>query len=76
MVPGIVVALEALPLNANGKVDRKALPEPELASGSQYAPPQSAVEEALADIWSEILGVERVGRHDNFFELGAIRYWL
>jgi len=71
MVPGIVVALEALPLNANGKVDRKALPEPELASGSQYAPPQSAVEEALADIWSEILGVERVGRHDNFFELGG-----
>ncbi|MCE8024896.1 non-ribosomal peptide synthase/polyketide synthase [Billgrantia aerodenitrificans] len=71
MVPGVVVTLEALPLNANGKVDRKALPEPELASGSQYAPPQGEVEEALADIWSEILGVERVGRHDNFFELGG-----
>nr|WP_163500586.1 non-ribosomal peptide synthetase [Halomonas socia] len=71
MVPGVVVTLEALPLNANGKVDRKALPEPELASGSQYAPPQGEVEEALADIWSEILGVKQVGRHDNFFELGG-----
>nr|WP_240457758.1 non-ribosomal peptide synthetase [Halomonas socia] len=71
MVPGVVVTLDALPLNANGKVDRKALPEPELASGSQYAPPQGEVEEALADIWSEILGVEQVGRHDNFFELGG-----
>ncbi|PAU75284.1 amino acid adenylation domain-containing protein [Halomonas salipaludis] len=71
MVPGVVVALEALPLNANGKVDRKALPDPELASGSQYAPPQGEVEEALVEIWSEVLGVEQVGRHDNFFELGG-----
>ncbi|MGP9685815.1 amino acid adenylation domain-containing protein [Halomonas sp. AOP25-F1-15] len=71
MVPGVVAMLEALPLNANGKVDRKALPEPDLASGSQYEPPQGEVEEALAEIWSEILSVERVGRHDNFFELGG-----
>ncbi|OAZ97106.1 non-ribosomal peptide synthetase [Halomonas sp. G11] len=71
MVPGVVVTLEALPLNPNGKVDRKALPEPEVASGSQYEPPQGAVEEALADIWGDVLGVERVGRHDNFFELGG-----
>ncbi|MDQ7727806.1 non-ribosomal peptide synthetase [Halomonas sp. SpR8] len=71
MVPGIVVTLEALPLNANGKVDRKALPEPDLASGSQYEPPQGEIEEALAEIWSEILGVEQVGRHDNFFEMGG-----
>ncbi|MGP9766974.1 amino acid adenylation domain-containing protein [Halomonas sp. AOP13-D3-9] len=71
MVPGVVVTLDALPLNANGKVDRKALPEPDLASSSQYEPPQDEVEEALAEIWSEILGVERVGRHDNFFELGG-----
>ena len=71
MVPGAVVTLDALPLNANGKVDRKALPEPDLVSGSEYEPPQGEVEEALAEIWSEVLGVERVGRHDNFFELGG-----
>ncbi|MBT2787103.1 MULTISPECIES: non-ribosomal peptide synthetase [unclassified Halomonas] len=71
MVPGVVVALEALPLNANGKVDRKALPVPDLVGSSQYEPPQGEVEEALAAIWSEVLGVERVGRHDNFFELGG-----
>ncbi|PKH63816.1 non-ribosomal peptide synthetase, partial [Halomonas sp. Choline-3u-9] len=71
MVPGVVVTLDALPLNANGKVDRKALPEPGFASGTQYEPPQGEVEEALAEIWSEILGFERVGRYDNFFELGG-----
>ncbi len=71
MVPGAVVTLDALPLNANGKVDRKSLPVPDLASGAQYEPPQGEVEEALAEIWSEILGVERVGRYDNFFELGG-----
>ncbi|WGI26272.1 amino acid adenylation domain-containing protein [Halomonas alkaliantarctica] len=71
MVPGVVVILDTLPLNANGKVDRKALPEPESTSGSQYELPQGEVEEALAEVWSEVLGVERVGRHDNFFELGG-----
>ncbi|MEA2119042.1 non-ribosomal peptide synthetase [Halovibrio sp. HP20-50] len=71
MVPGVMVELDALPLNANGKVDRKALPSPDLVSGSEYEPPQGEVEEALAEIWSEVLGVERVGRHDNFFELGG-----
>ncbi|MGP9739746.1 MULTISPECIES: non-ribosomal peptide synthetase [Halomonas] len=76
MVPGVVVRLEALPLNVNGKVDRKALPEPDLASGSQFEPPQGRVEEVLAEIWSEVLSVERVGRHDNFFELGGTRYLL
>ncbi|MDQ7733304.1 amino acid adenylation domain-containing protein [Halomonas sp. SpR1] len=71
MVPGVLVSLDALPLNANGKIDRKALPEPDLASGSQYEPPQGKSEEKLAAIWSEVLGVEQVGRHDNFFELGG-----
>ncbi|MGP5323808.1 amino acid adenylation domain-containing protein [Vreelandella titanicae] len=71
MVPGVVVMLEALPLNANGKVDRKALPEPDLASGAHYEPPQGEVEEALAEIWAEVLGVDQVGRRDNFFELGG-----
>ena len=71
MVPGVVVTLDALPLNANGKVDRKALPEPDLASSLKYEPPRGEVEEALVEIWSEVLSVERVGRHDNFFELGG-----
>ncbi|QMW07901.1 non-ribosomal peptide synthase/polyketide synthase [Pseudomonas sp. 29A] len=71
MVPGVVVLLESLPLNANGKVDRKALPEPEFESERAYEAPRGADEEALAAIWAEVLGVERVGRNDNFFELGG-----
>ena len=71
MMPSIIVELEKLPLNANGKVDRKALPEPDFVSQQVYEPPQGEVEETLAQIWSEVLGVECVGRHDNFFELGG-----
>ena len=71
MVPSFIVELENLPLNANGKVDRAALPEPDLFSQKVYEPPQGEVEEALALIWAEVLGVERVGRQDNFFELGG-----
>ncbi|MBT2803842.1 hypothetical protein J7J49_21195, partial [Halomonas sp. ISL-56] len=71
MVPSVVVILDALPLNANGKVDRKVLPEPDLGSGSRYEPPQGEVEEALAEIWADVLGVAQVGCHDNFFELGG-----
>jgi acyl-CoA synthetase (AMP-forming)/AMP-acid ligase II/acyl carrier protein len=71
MVPSAIVRLDAVPLNANGKADRKALPDPELASDTAYAEPQGEAETALAAIWSEVLGVERVGRHDNFFELGG-----
>ncbi|WP_413762773.1 non-ribosomal peptide synthase/polyketide synthase [Variovorax sp. Varisp41] len=71
MVPGALVVLEGLPLNANGKVDRKALPEAEFASERAYEAPEGEVEQALADIWAEVLGVQRVGRNDNFFELGG-----
>ncbi|MEE4461420.1 amino acid adenylation domain-containing protein, partial [Azotobacter chroococcum] len=71
MVPSALVVLEALPLNANGKVDRKALPAPEQAGERACEPPQGEAEEALAAIWAEVLGIERVGRHDNFFELGG-----
>ncbi len=71
MVPGTVMALASLPLNPNGKVDRKALPEPELDAGREYEEPQGDPEVALAAIWVEVLGVARVGRHDNFFELGG-----
>jgi amino acid adenylation domain-containing protein len=71
MVPGLVMVLETLPLNPNGKVDRKALPEPERASAQAYEAPQGGTEEALAAVWAEVLGVPRVGRYDNFFELGG-----
>ena len=71
MVPALFMVLESLPLNVNGKVDRKALPEPDRASAHAYEPLRGGMEEALAAIWTEVLGVERVGRHDNFFELGG-----
>ncbi len=72
MIPGVLVEMAALPLTANGKVDRKALPEPgQMDSAGEYVGPRTAVEELLAGIWSEVLGVERVGIHDSFFELGG-----
>ncbi|WP_283957997.1 condensation domain-containing protein [Janthinobacterium lividum] len=73
MVPSAYVVLEALPLTRNGKLDRRALPAPDqsaLVTG-QYEAPQGATEEAIAAIWQELLGVERVGRHDHFFDLGG-----
>ncbi|HEX3758417.1 MAG TPA: amino acid adenylation domain-containing protein [Kofleriaceae bacterium] len=73
MVPAAYVRLAALPLTGNGKLDRKALPAPELESYAlgAYEAPRGEVEQALAQIWSDVLGVERVGRRDNFFELGG-----
>jgi acyl carrier protein len=71
MVPSVAVLLDALPLNPNGKIDRKALPEPEFVSNNEYAAPEGEVEIQLALIWCKVLGLEQVGRHDNFFELGG-----
>jgi len=71
MVPAVLVALPVLPLNINGKVDRKALPAPELAARTEYVAPQGALEEQLAAIWREVLKGGAVGRDDNFFELGG-----
>ena len=74
MVPSAFVVLDALPINANGKVDRKALPEPDAARpdlAASYVAPQGEVEEKLAAIWQDVLGLEKVGAHDSFFELGG-----
>jgi acyl-coenzyme A synthetase/AMP-(fatty) acid ligase len=72
MVPAAFVVLEALPLTPNGKLDRKALPAPDLASAEKtYVAPRTPVEEVLAEIWAEDLRLERVGVHDNFFDLGG-----
>lgn len=73
MVPTAIVTLPAFPLTPNGKVDRNAMPEPDLTSLAtrEYAAPKGHVEMALAEIWQQLLGVSRVGRTDHFFELGG-----
>jgi hypothetical protein len=71
MVPRAFALLDSLPLNANGKVDRKALPEPALASELAYEAPQGHVAQTIAGVWSEVLQVAQVGLHDNFFDLGG-----
>ncbi len=72
MVPGMLVALDALPRTANGKIDRKALPDPAQAGAREAAAdPRTPIEEILASIWEEVLGVERVSPGDDFFDLGG-----
>ncbi|WP_367387265.1 amino acid adenylation domain-containing protein [Bacillus vallismortis] len=73
MIPAFFVQLDKMPLTANGKVDRKGLPDPDLDSlGDRgYEAPRNAVEETLASIWKDILGTERVGINDHFFEMGG-----
>ncbi|MDQ2898487.1 MAG: amino acid adenylation domain-containing protein [Acidobacteriota bacterium] len=73
MVPSSFVAMDEIPLSSNGKIDRKRLPDPsDLPSReASYAAPRDRVEKQLAEIWAEVLGLERVGIRDNFFELGG-----
>ncbi|KAF9277586.1 hypothetical protein BGZ68_009184, partial [Mortierella alpina] len=73
MIPSAFVRMDALPLNANGKVDRRALPDPgeEAVAREAYAEPQGEIESAIASIWADLLRLERVSRNDSFFALGG-----
>jgi non-ribosomal peptide synthase protein (TIGR01720 family) len=74
MVPSFFVTLEALPLLPSGKVDRRALPavgSGAVGAGREWVEPRNGVERALAEVWADVLGVERIGVNDNFFELGG-----
>ncbi|MFL6292866.1 MAG: non-ribosomal peptide synthetase, partial [Thermoanaerobaculia bacterium] len=74
MVPSAFVFLEAFPLTAHGKVDRRSLPAPDAAhpaTAAEFVAPQTALEEEVAQVWGEVLGVERVGSNDSFWELGG-----
>lgn len=74
MLPAIFVMLDTLPLTANGKIDQKALPSPELAVVSEISPiipPNTSLETSLLELWNQLLGRKQIGIHDNFFELGG-----
>jgi amino acid adenylation domain-containing protein len=74
MIPSSYTVMESFPLTPNGKVDRRALPAPDNQAGQNrpgYVPPGTETERAVASVWSEVLGVEKVGLHDSFFDLGG-----
>jgi acyl carrier protein len=73
MVPSVLVEMESIPLTANGKADRKALPDPDATEvpADQYVAPRNDAEARLARIWQDVLEEEQVGVHDDFFELGG-----
>jgi acyl carrier protein len=72
MIPATFTTLDALPLTANGKLDRQALPRPVIpAPAAGYTLPRTPAEQAIAAIWADVLGIDQVGIHDNFFELGG-----
>lgn len=75
MIPSVFIQLDELPLTGNGKIDRRALPMPDVtaANAVSYTAPRNETEQKLADIWAEVLQMERVGVHDQFFEIGATR---
>jgi amino acid adenylation domain-containing protein/non-ribosomal peptide synthase protein (TIGR01720 family) len=71
MVPSYFIQIEKIPLTANGKVDRRLLPEPDRVSEEEYIAPRNEIEEKLLETWREVLGLEKIGIKDNFFLLGG-----
>jgi enterobactin synthetase component F len=71
MIPSVFMLLPAMPLNVNGKLDRKALPAPQRAASRGYVAARTPIEQQLVQLWQDLLGIERIGIHDNFFELGG-----
>ncbi len=74
MVPSVFIRLDAMPLTTNGKIDRSALPAPDRErpeQSAEFVAPRGAIEDALAGIWREVLSLDQVGAHDNFFDLGG-----
>lgn len=71
MIPGFFIPVEEIPLNANGKINKKFLPEPIIESRTPYAAPRNEVETKLTELWQQIFDIKRVGINDNFFEMGG-----
>ena len=73
MIPTVFMQVETMPLTANGKIDRKMLPEPsgKINTGIEYVAPQNAIEEKIAKVWESILGIDKIGVNDNFFHIGG-----
>jgi acyl carrier protein len=72
MVPAAVIEVEAFPLDPDGKIDRKRLPRPEFtANRKEYTGPRNPTEETLCTLWADVLKVQRIGIHDNFFDFGG-----
>ncbi|WP_028805848.1 phosphopantetheine-binding protein, partial [Streptomyces sp. 142MFCol3.1] len=71
MIPSVFVEIDAIPLTANGKLDRRALPDPEAVATDTYVAPRSEIEEGISAIWGQVLGLDKVGVEDNFFDLGG-----
>ena len=71
MIPAYFMPLASIPLTANGKIDKRALPDPELAERDQYIAPATTAEVAIAKVWKDVLGLENIGLNDNFFNIGG-----
>jgi nonribosomal peptide synthetase DhbF len=71
MVPSVYIFLDGMPLAANGKIDRRALPPPDRAPEAAYVGPRDPIEQMLVSIWMDALGLDRIGVNDDFFELGG-----
>jgi iturin family lipopeptide synthetase C len=71
MIPTYFIGVENIPLTANGKVDRKALPDPALTAGEKYIPPKNEREAKLVEIWKDVLGREHIGTNESFFQIGG-----